>query len=119
MIFTPVESKCAVGWVQNDLVTGDDNVASGSEGDSSCCGIAANRGNGENVSRREVLEQILDHIVDAVDVEPRLHGWVHGGLDDIESNTIAEVCSSHQDDCLHRAGAGGLRQDVIKGFNQV
>lgn len=64
------------------------------------------------------MEEVVDDVVDAVDIEPSLHGRRLGGLDDIQSDAVAEVGSSHEDDGADLLARRRVLDDVVHGLDE-
>ena len=71
MVLGAVETDAAICRIEHYSGAGDDNVACGGEGDAAGSSIATDSSNGQDLVRRESVEDVVNDIIDAVDVVPR------------------------------------------------
>ena len=71
MVLGAVETDATICRIEHYSGARDDNVACSSEGDSAGSSVATNGGNGQDLVRRESVEDVVNDIIDAVDVVPR------------------------------------------------
>ena len=74
--FGAVQADAAVGWVEDDVGAGDDEVAGCGESDAAGGCVASDCGDGGDVAGGELVEEVLDYVVDAVNVDLGLLGGI-------------------------------------------